>query len=198
MARTATKVTADFFDDIQLDAGILVKASGTGAWDKTAPRTISDSMIICATTGGINISCVPTTSDLFEDVDNAPNTVKEGLHIDSWACTFSTTAVQTDAATIRLALGFADIASDTITPRLEWKDADFKSIAWIGDMADGSLAVAMLKNAVSTGGLSLQTSKNGKGNLSITLTGFTTLATQTQVPMEFYVIAPAQAAQAST
>ena len=46
----------------------------------------------------------------------------------------------------------------------------------------------MIKNALSTGGLSLQTSKNEKGQLSITLTGHVSAENQDEMPMEFYSI----------
>lgn len=189
MARIATRVTEDFFDTIQLDAGILVKG-----WDPSHPDTITDAMIVCATTGGINPTCVPTYSDLFEDVDNAPNNTKEGLHIDSWACGISTTALNHDLAAIKLALGAADTASNKVTPRYTIKDADFADLAWLGDMADGKLAAVVLKNALSTGGYSLQTTKNGKGQLALTINGYTSIedydATTGEypVPMEFYII----------
>ena len=44
-----------------------------------------------------------------------------------------------------------------------------------------------LINALSTGGFSLQTTKNGKGQLSVTLTGHVSIDAQDDMPMEFYV-----------
>ena len=181
--RIATRVAQDFFNSVQLDAGILVKG-----WDPTDPTNISDEMIVCATTGGLNPTCVPTYSDLFEDVDNAPNNTKEGLHLDSWACGISTTAVQTTPEAVRLALGAADIVGNKITPRTYIKGEDFDDLAWLGDMADGGIAACVLKNALSSGGYSMQTNKNGKGNLALSINGYATIEAQDDVPMEFYVI----------
>lgn len=183
--RIATRVSETFFNSVQLDAGILVKG-----WDPDKPTTITDSMIICATTGGINPTCVPTYSDLYEDVDNAPNNTKEGLHLDGWDCGISTTAVTHDLDTIKLALGAADkdATAHSVSPRTYIKDDDFSDLAWLGDMADGSIAAVVLTNALSTGGYSLQTSKNGKGNLDLTISGYASIKTQTEVPMKFYII----------
>ena len=66
-----TVIPQDTFEGLQLDAGVLLKTFDpeTGA----APK---DEDIICATTGGINPSCVPTYSDFAEDVDNAPTNIK--------------------------------------------------------------------------------------------------------------------------
>ena len=58
-----TVIPQSTFDDLQLDAGILLKT-----FDPTNP-TVTDADIICATTGGVNPSCVPQYSDLGEDVD---------------------------------------------------------------------------------------------------------------------------------
>lgn len=58
-----TVIPQSTFNDLQLDAGILLKT-----FDPASP-TVTDANIICATTGGVNPSCVPTYSDLGEDVD---------------------------------------------------------------------------------------------------------------------------------
>jgi uncharacterized protein YjdB len=47
-------------------------------------------------------------------------------------------------------------------------------------------------NALSTGGFSLQTSKNGKGQISIEITGHVSINAQDVVPMEFYSIDPSE------
>ena len=74
-----------------------------------------------------------------------------------------------------------------IAPRFDMKDGDTKDIWWVGDRADGGLVACCLKNALSTDGLSLKTTKKGKGQLSCTLTGHVSITAQDEVPMEFYV-----------
>ena len=93
-----------------------------------------------------------------------------------------------------MALGCADIdTSDTtkITPRADIKQSDFSDVWWVGDKADGSFVAIQLKNALSTGGFSLQTTKNGKGNVAVTLTGHVSINDQKTVPMVFYSTKPA-------
>lgn len=58
-----TVIPQNTFESLQLDAGVLLKTFNPAS--PAAP----DENIICATTGGINITCVPTYSDLGEDVD---------------------------------------------------------------------------------------------------------------------------------
>lgn len=178
-----TVIPQSTFDDLQLDAGVLLKA-----FDPTNPVAPADENIICATTGGINVSCVPTFSDLGEDVDNVPASMKELKHLDSWACAMSFTGLGTSPELIRMALGCADINASTsaIVPRRDLNQSDFSDVWWVGDKADGGLVAVQLKNALSTAGFTLQTTKNGKGQVSVTLTGHVSISDQNTMPMVFY------------
>lgn len=177
-----TVIPQSTFDDLQVDAGVLLKR-----FNPDNPTTPADADIVCATTGGINPVCEPQFSDMFEDVDNAPNNTKEGKHLDGWNCSISTTGLGTSPELIRLALGAADIEGETkIVPRSYLEQTDFADLWWVGDKADGGMVAIRLKNALSTGGFSLQTTKNGKGTVGLTLTGHVSITAQTTVPMEFY------------
>ena len=180
-----TVIPQDTFDGLQLDAGVLLKK-----FDPAKVAAPADEDIICATTGGINISCVPTYSDLGEDVDNCPTNTKELKHLDGWECKMSFTALGTSPENIKLALGAATVSTTKVTPNRDLKQADFSDIWWVGDRADGGVVAACLKNALSTGGFTLQTTKNGKGQVSVELTGHVSIEAQDTMPMEFYSIAP--------
>lgn len=187
-----TVIPQNAFDGLQLDAGILLKDFDINA-AVSGEDGFSDSDIVCATTGGINPTCVPTYSDFAEDVDNAPTNVKEFKHLDGWECKIATTSLGVSPELIRLSLGAADIdGTDTykIIPRKDLSQNDFSDLWWVGDRADGGLVAIQLKNALSTGGFSLQTTKNGKGNVALEITGHVALANQTEVPMVFYSIDP--------
>ena len=176
-------VSQDVFDEFQVDAGVLLNS-----FDSEAPELV-DENIICATTGGINPTCVPTYSDYAEDIDNAPNGMKEFMRLDGWDTTLGFTALNTTPEVIRMALGAADIdaSSGKITPRRHLKDTDFADVWWVGDRSDGGLVAIRLINALSTSGFSLQTTKNGKGQIAVTLAGHVSITEQDVVPMEFYV-----------
>lgn len=178
-----TKVAESTFDELQVEAGVLLKN-----FDPTSPALV-DADIICATTGGINPTCVPTYSDWAEDVDNAKNNMLEFKHLDGWECTLGFTALNVTPETIRMALGAADIEATNgkITPRNILTDDDFTDVWWVGDRSDGGLVAICLKNALSTAGFSLQTTKGGKGQVAVTLTGHYSIDDQDTVPMEFYV-----------
>lgn len=188
-----TVIPQDTFTNLQLDAGILLKK-----FDPDSTKEPLDSDIICATTGGITVSCTPTFSDFGEDVDNCPVNMMELKHLDGWECRMEFTALDTSLESIRLALGAADITASTsqVLPRRDLKSSDFSNIWWVGDRADGGCVAIKLVNALSTDGFSLKTSKNGKGEISVGLTGHVSINNQDKMPMEFYSIAPA--ARAST
>lgn len=221
------------FDELQTEAGVLLSS-----FNPASPSAPADADIICATTGGINVSCVPTYSDYGEDVDNCPNNMKELKHLDGWECKISTTCLGTSASLIKLSLGAADLTdqstyaltSDTtvvvgktyytrsgtspnytytvvtnpqqsalgtyyektdsgkVLPRRDLSQSDFTDLWWVGDRADGGLVAVKLINGLSTGGFSLQTTKNGKGQISLEITGHVSINSQSVMPMEFYSI----------
>lgn len=176
-----TKISQDAFEDLQLDTGVLLST-----FDPASNEAPEDEAIICATTGGITVACVPTFSDMGADVDNCPANTKELMHLDGWDCSLAFNALSTRASAIKMALGVADVAGNKVTPRGSLKQEDFQDIWWAGDRADGGWVAVCLKNALSTGGLSLKTTKNGKGQIAVTLKGHYSIKTQDVVPMEFY------------
>lgn len=183
-----TVIPQSTFEALQLDAGVLLNT-----FNPASPDAPDDEDIICATTGGISVSCVPTYSDFGEDVDNCPANLKELKHLDSWECTMSTTSLGTSPELIKLALGAADIDgtnTSKIVPRKDLEQTDFADLWWVGDRADGGMVAVRLINALSTGGFVLQTEKNGKGQITLELTGHVSINAQSVMPMEFYSADP--------
>jgi hypothetical protein len=176
-----TKISQNAFSGMQLNAGMLLKT-----FDPSTGAEPADENIICATTGGISVSCVPTYSDMGEDVDNCPANMKELKHLDYWTCGMSFTALDATEEAIKLALGAAESEDGKIAPRAELAEDDFTDIWWVGDRTDGGFVAVCLKNALSTSGFTLQTNKNGKGNISVALTGHVSINDQDTMPMEFY------------
>lgn len=175
-----TKIPKDTFDNLQIDAGVLLKKFSV----ETA--NFEDADLICATTGGITVNCTPSFSDYGEDVDNCPNNMLELKHIDSYDCSIAFTSLGMSPELIALAVGAATVDGNKVTPKNSLDKADFKDIWWVGDKADGGMVAVHLFNALSTGGLSIQTTKNGKGQASMTMTGHFSIEAQDVVPIEFY------------
>jgi hypothetical protein len=140
-----TVIPQNTFEGLQLDAGVILNR-----FNPANPVAPADADIVCATTGGISVSCKANFSDLGEDVDNVPNNMKELKHLDSWDCSMAFTSLGTSSESLRLSLGAADINAQTgaITPRKDLKQTDFADLWWVGDRADGGLVAVQLKNAL--------------------------------------------------
>lgn len=182
-----TIIPESTFSELQMDAGVLLNT-----FDPDNPN-VQDDDIITATTGGISVSCTPTYSDFGEDVDNCPNNTKELKHLDGWDCSLTATALGTSPELIKWSLGAADIDGTNtglIKPRRDLEQTDFADLWWVGDRIDGGFVAVRVINALSTAGFSIQTSKNGKGNISLTIGGHVSINAQDVVPMEFYSMDP--------
>lgn len=183
MANMFTQISSEAFKNIQRGAGMVLNK-----FDPAKPAKPADADIVCATTGGIQASCVATYVDDGEDIDNVPNNTKELKQLESWECKMSFTMVTMTAAALKLALGAATVSGNKIVPKAALESTDFTdTLWWVGDMGDGGLAAICLKNVLSSGGFSLQTTKNGKGQVSVELLGHVSISTLDEVPMEFYV-----------
>lgn len=182
-----TKISSEAFNSIQTKAGMLLKS-----FNPASPAEPQDDEIVTATTGGINPVCTPTFTDFGEDIDNVPNNTKELKQVSGWDCSIATTALEASPYVIRLALGVADIDSENskIVPRRDVELTDFSDIWWVGETLNGGWVAIRLINALSTGGFSLQTSKDGKGTIGLTITGHVSITDQSTVPMEFYYSPP--------
>jgi hypothetical protein len=179
-----TQVAADAFQKLQLNAGVL-----TTEFDPTSP-TLDKSKIFGATSGGVAFATNPEYVDFGEDIDNVPPNTKQLKRLQSVAPTMSGTLKTADTAVAKALMAAADISGNKITPRRDLEQTDFSTIWWVGDRADGGMVAVKLMNALSTGGFSLQTSKNGKGQISIEITGHVSIDAQSVVPMEFYSADP--------
>lgn len=184
MARKFTKISAEAFKSMQINAGVVLNK-----FDPTGTTEIQDADIICATSGGVTAECKPNITDLGDDVDNCQKNTAELMQIEDYDCTLAFTALNVTTDVIKLALGAADVSEKKVSPRMTLdptaSTGDFKDIWWVGDTIDGGFVAVKLMNALSTGGLSLKTTDKGKGNIAVTLTGCPRLGSDV-VPMEWY------------
>ena len=181
-----TKVDSDAFEQLQLNAGILVSSF--------TPATATVGDILGATTGGINFTATPSFTDFGEDVDNVPNGMKEFKKLDYYDVHMTGTFLTCTPALAKMLVGAADISQTTkIVPRNDLLAADFTELWWVGDYSDkntgtnaGYIAIHLL-NALNTSGFQIQSTKNGKGQLAFDFQGHYSLDAQDTVPFEIYV-----------
>lgn len=182
-----TKVPETTFQKLQLNAGILLRSFDP----ETA--TVERAGIIGATTGGVNFTATPSYSDFGDDIDNVPANMKELKKLDSWAVSMGGTFVTIDATGAKSLMGAADVSGNKITPRNDVLADDFEDLWWVGDYSDenseeagGFVAIHMM-NTLSTGGLSIRSTDNGKGNFAFTYTAHYSMDDPDKVPFEVYV-----------
>ena len=178
-----TKISADTFKKLQLNAGVLLSS-----FDPEA-GSVEDTALIGATSGGVRFNAAPTFSDFGSDIDNCPKNTKELMRLDDWTVTMSGTFITVDPAMAKRLVAIADEADGKITPRATLKLDDFSDIWWVGDYSDGDNAfIAIhLMNALSTGGFSLQTGDKAKGQFAFEFTGHFSMDKQDTVPFEIFV-----------
>lgn len=170
------------FKAFGIDAGFLLKQ-----FNPDAPA-IAPADIITLTTGGINAVCQPTFEDFGSDVDGVPNDLMELKQITGWLCTLTVSALTLNEAFIKYSLGAADTDSQTgaINPRSEVQLSDFGGVWFVGRKVGGGYVAINVDNALSTAGFTLQTTKNGKSTIAVTITGHVSATNMNKVPMTFY------------
>lgn len=191
------QINPALINDFQLGAGVLLNS-----FDVTAP-SITATNIIAATTGGITFNITPTVDDLGSDVDNCPEKTVELAYISKYDVSLATTLLNLGNTGVTMALGAADMAENSpagnstpgnstpgvkaYTPRYNLETTDFQTMWWLGGLVDGRYLAAQLLRGFNTGGFSLKTTKNGKGQTAITITGFNTVSSPSVIPAVVYL-----------
>lgn len=181
-------LTAEAFKSIPKGSGNILSD-----FSLETPK-IDKTNVVHATQGGVKITYQNAIEDTLADIDNAPTNTKQGAEVSGTTATISYTTPNADPKTIQMAVGTADIDPDDpthVVARLKTVLTDFKPLWWVGPMTGGGFLVVKIFNALSTGGLDLQTAHRGGGSMQITLTAFSDLENPDQAPMEFYSITKA-------
>lgn len=183
-----TKIPETTFDEIQLNAGVLLKSfePTTGAIELTN--------ILGATTGGFQFADNVTYTDFGDDIDNCPKNMMELKKIDSHEVTASGNYVTITAALAQSLVGAADIDDTKITPRNDLDtEKDFTDLWWVGDYSSkngetngGFIAIHMM-NVLNTGGFQITTSDKAKGQFAFSYMAHYSMEAQDTVPYEVYV-----------
>lgn len=183
-----TQIPATAFQNIQLNAGILV--------DTFTPSTGVIGNLLGATSGGISFTDSIEFTDFGEDIDNCPKNMLELKKLDSHDVKLSGTFVTMSAETAKTLAGAADVDSldaTHIIPRNDLLTTDFKDIWWIGDYSNvntgddaGFVAIHMF-NALNTGGFQIQSTDKEKGKFAFEFTGHYSMSAQDTVPYEIYI-----------
>lgn len=183
-----TQIPATAFQNIQLNAGILV--------DSFTPATGAIGNLLGATSGGINFTDSVEYKDFGDDIDNCPKNMLELKKLEKHEVKMSGTFVTLSAATAKMLAGAADVDGQDashIIPRNDILTTDFVNLWWIGDYSDvntgdhaGFVAIKLM-NALNTGGFQIQSTDKEKGKFAFEFMGHYTMSAQDTVPYEIYI-----------
>lgn len=177
-------ITEEDFDAMQFGSGFICKD-----FDPTTFEIPDEDDIVDVTSGNIQFTLTPTIVDLGSDVNGLHGVYKELQYLSGWSgAQLTYTSLKFNAGNFKRNLGAAVISGSKVTPRLYLDNSDFENIAWVGKLVSGGFAAIVLKNAMSTGGINITSSKDGKGTNSVTMTGFMSISDENPTPAEFYTI----------
>lgn len=184
-----TKVPADTFSTLQINAGILT--------DDFTPSTGVIGNILGATSGGLTFNANPEYEDFGEDVDNVPANTKQLKRVVAYDPAVSGNFVTVSAALAGQLSGPGAFATGDTThyvPEHGFATSIADDLWIIGDYSDknkgattaGYVAIH-LKDAINTAGFQWTTTKDGKGQFAFDYHGHYDLTDPDTVPYEIYV-----------
>lgn len=183
--------TAGTAKHLQLDAGAFLKNydPNTDTWE-TAKAT----KLIGATAGGGSFSAVPSVRRI--EVDGVKGAAKGLETIDEWTVTMTANVKEVTVDSIKLSLGAAsDEATSSapsnytkITGKNEIGDADYlDNLTWVGRLSGSNKPVIIVvKNALSTNGLTISFADKAEGVIPVTVTGHYTQDDLETPPFDIY------------
>ncbi len=190
-----TQLPENAFDQIQFNAGILVKGFDIA--------TLEVEKLLGATSGGLDFKAKPNYIDWGEDIDNCPKNTKELKDISEWEITLSGTYVTITTENVKSMLGAADVAGNKITPRNHLKLSDYEDVWWVGDYSRvnsgkkaGFAAIHMI-SALTEDGFSIKSEDHQKGKAAFSYKAHYSITEIDKVPFEVYIQAGTEAAGAA-
>ena len=175
-----TALRAGTFDNLQLNAGIVLKnLSYASVTDASALKTAIANIIsggsspigelVGATRGGGTFTV--TREMRTPEIDGMRYPFKGSDFVDSIDAYLSTTLVEITPDNIAdlLATGSATTSGKKTTVKMETaigSDDYLENICWVGDLADGQLVLICLKNAINTADFTFTYTDKGEGTLA--------------------------------
>ena len=151
--------------------------------------------IVAVTSNDISVTANPTITDMFEDVNGAPNGTIEGVHLDRWAFGLAFTSITLNSSNLKFALSAADVSTlqngaKKVKPRNYYNEEDFIGMWWVCRKNNGGALAVHIAKALSTNGLNLTATKTNKGTIAQAVTAYVSAKNLNEMPMEFYDILP--------
>ena len=173
-----TGLSPTTFEKLQLNAGVFLTGFDySSITDATAMKTAIATAIknrtgvLGAIRGGGSFTCTPEIRNIEADgkrYEFVGSTINDG-----WTVKMSTTLLESDAETFKIALMSADVSGvetdgkQTIKIRTDIQDSDYlPKLCWVGDTSKGYVLIE-LENALNISGASFSFSDKGEGTLPV-------------------------------
>lgn len=184
-----TRVPADMWKNIQMNAGVVVKGFD--------PTDGSYDTILGATDGGTSFNPNPDFYDLGDGIDNLPANTMQLKRIRSYDPALSGTFKTVTSDLAAMLVGATDTSGTDIVhivPAMDLTEADFEEdVTLIADYSDvntgenaGWLAVRMF-NVLNTTGFQWQTQNRDKGQFPFEFHGHYDLNNLDEVPFDIFI-----------
>lgn len=182
--------TANTAKHLQLDAGAFLKNYDV---TKDTWETAKSTKLLGATSGGGSFSAVPTVRRI--EVDGVKGAAKGMEDIGEWVVTLTANVKEITADVIKTALGAAETAAadapagyTKITAKNEISLEDYlDNMTWVGRLSGSNdPVIIVVKNALSTNGLTISFADKSEGLIPITVTGHYDPENLASPPFEIY------------
>lgn len=174
-----------------LDAGAFLKNYDVAT--DTFETAVTAGKLIGATQGGGSFSAVPTVRRI--EIDGVKGAAKGLEAIDEWVVTITANVKEVSVESLKLALATAREAVPeapagytkiTAAPDISMEDY-LDNLTWVGRLSGSEKPVIIIvKNALSTNGLTLTMADKAEAVIPVTVTGHYDAASLETVPFEIY------------
>lgn len=184
-----------------LDAGAFFKNFNIST--DTFDTAVTAGKLLGATQGGGTFSAVPTIRPI--EIDGVKGVAKGLEVVDTWTVIMTANIKEVGVESIKLALGAAVSAElvapatpagyTRITAKPDIQAGDYlDNLTWVGRLSGSDKPVIIIvKNALSTNGLSITMADKSEAVIPMTVTGHYAADTLDEVPFEIYYPTPAGA-----
>lgn len=181
MERPITPVRPQTFENLQLNAGAVVKNFDVSTY--TDYSTLKEALFAAvkdstkalgATRGGGTFTATPTMRSI--EADGKRYEFKGSTVVDAWDIKLTATLMEITPDNFALALGTAEKTEEksftvgkktTIKLRTNIEDGDYiQNLVWFGNTSKGFVAIA-LDNALNNTGVTLTFSDKGEGTIPV-------------------------------
>ena len=181
--------TGSTAERLLLDAGAFFKDYDLAT--DTFETAVTAGKLLGATQGGGAFSAVPTVRRI--EIDGVKGAAKGLQAIDEWVVTLTANIKEISAEAMQLALGTGVIGAgqtgyQKITANVDISLTDYvDNITWVGKLSGSEKPVIIVvKNALSTNGLSLTMADKAEAVIAATFTGYYDASDLDSPPFELY------------